>query len=238
MTTAGAPERRPGGLASEGTRFTVAVGVAVVGALPVPFLVLGSAVQTGADAFTAFIVGFMAGIDLMCATYIVLTVRAFRGVSTAELPDLVRPRPVALWIRILRGGDDGPAAAVQFAVIALFAAAVLPRLDQFVPEGRPRATLVVLAVAGVLLCWAVLTLSYAVHYARVHLGDGGLAFPGATGPTFGDYVYFAVAVSTTLGTTDVVVDGRRMRRVVTGHALLAFAFNTVILALVLSALAA
>ena len=54
----------------------------------------------------------------------------------------------------------------------------------------------------------------------------------------GDYVYFAVSVGTTPGTTDVQVDSRHMRRVVTAHALIAFAFNTVILALVLSALTA
>lgn len=53
---------------------------------------------------------------------------------------------------------------------------------------------------------------------------------------FADYFYFSLTVATTFGATDVDVMTTRMRRTVTGHAALAFLFNTVIIALLVTAL--
>ena len=44
-------------------------------------------------------------------------------------------------------------------------------------------------------------------------------------------------MATTFGTTDVDVTTTRLRRAVMGHAVLTFVFNTVIIALLVSALA-
>ena len=62
----------------------------------------------------------------------------------------------------------------------------------------------------------------------------GLDFPGSEEPSFTDYLYMSIAVQTTFGTTDVDVQTRVMRRVVLRHCVLAFGFNTVIVAILIS----
>ena len=102
--------------------------------------------------------------------------------------------------------------------------------------GRRPGRACVDALPGRTRCDGVLAVGFAVHYVRLDVRHSGLQFPGSEPPQFLDYLYFAVSVATTFGTTDVNVTDRLLRRTVTGQAVLAFAFNTVILALVLAAL--
>ena len=65
----------------------------------------------------------------------------------------------------------------------------------------------------------------------------GRADTGHVGDTTlrrGDYLYFAIAVQSTFGTTDVNVTTRDIRRTVMVHNCLAFVFNSVIIALIVS----
>lgn len=82
----------------------------------------------------------------------------------------------------------------------------------------------------------------AVAYLLADVREGGtaLGFPGEVGErrTFTDYPYFSLAVSSTFGPTDVQVRSTRTRRLVAGHGVTAFAFNTVILGAVVSMLVA
>lgn len=67
--------------------------------------------------------------------------------------------------------------------------------------------------------------------------DGGLAFPGGEAPDTLDFFYFSVVIGMTSQVSDVSVTGRRMRRLVTGHGMLSFAFNLVILAIAVNVFA-
>lgn len=102
---------------------------------------------------------------------------------------------------------------MQLAVLALAAAAVLPRVERFAPAATDRALLTVLIIVAVVVSWLVVTLSYAVHYARRDRAGGGMVFPGTDRGQFVDYLYFSISVATTFGTTDVEVTSSRMRRV-------------------------
>ena len=126
-------------------------------------------------------------------------------------------------------------------MVALGVAAwILPRSAQF--AGRGSEGLLMAAGAGVVLAaWAMVVVTYALHYAHQDSGRAQLDFPVRPGaeaqpPSFGDYAYFSIAVSTTFGTTDVTVTSTRMRRTVMGHTLVAFVFATVILGLLVSLL--
>ncbi|MEO8875996.1 MAG: DUF1345 domain-containing protein, partial [Polyangiaceae bacterium] len=65
-------------------------------------------------------------------------------------------------------------------------------------------------------------------------GVGGLVFPGKTEPRYFDFAYFAFTIGMCFQVSDVVVEGSQLRASVLGHALLAFVYNTTILALALN----
>lgn len=119
---------------------------------------------------------------------------------------------------------------------------------------------VVLAGGTILLSWFFAHLLFAVHYAHAFYGDvgaddddddheeasgagaeatvaGGLAFPGEDNPDYWDFLYFSFVVGMTCQVSDVQVTGRLMRRLTLGHGIIAFLFNTVILALSINLLA-
>jgi uncharacterized membrane protein len=64
---------------------------------------------------------------------------------------------------------------------------------------------------------------------------GGFSFPGEPPERFADFLYPSVVTSASFGTADVKVSTRAMRRKITGHAVLAFGFNTIVLALTFAA---
>jgi len=90
-------------------------------------------------------------------------------------------------------------------------------------------------VALTILCsWFVLNLIFAVHYAHDYYGGGsrrGLEFPGTGDPDYWDFLYFSVTIGAALQTSDVAVTSQRMRRLVLGHTIVAFLFNTTVIAL-------
>jgi hypothetical protein len=95
---------------------------------------------------------------------------------------------------------------------------------------------IALSAAVVTTAWLVTVASYAVHYARIVATVGGLTFPGPEGVVFWDCVYLAAQVQTTFSSSDVTVESTLTRRIVTGHTLVSFAFNTVIIALLIAVL--
>ena len=62
----------------------------------------------------------------------------------------------------------------------------------------------------------------------------GLAFPHEDAPDYGDFLYFSFTIGAASQTSDVTILSRRMRRLVLAHTILAFLFNTTILALAIN----
>jgi uncharacterized membrane protein len=98
------------------------------------------------------------------------------------------------------------------------------------------------AIASVPLGWATVHASAALHYSRLYYAqeeDGGsregLEFPCDEEPDVVDFLYFSFVLGMTAQTSDVEISGRRMRRSVLVHSIVAFFYNTVILALSVNA---
>lgn len=93
-----------------------------------------------------------------------------------------------------------------------------------------------LALGGVtVLCsWTLLHAFFTMHYAGSYYRGGGkepcLDFPGEGDPNYLDFLYFSYTVGCTSQTSDVGVTTRQARGVVLLHSILAFLFNTSILA--------
>jgi uncharacterized membrane protein len=98
-----------------------------------------------------------------------------------------------------------------------------------------------LALVGLtlLLSWLLMHATFALHYAHEYYdGDDepGLTFPEVQrNPTFEpdywDFLYFSVNLGAAAQTSDVLIVSRQMRRIVLGHTILSFLFNTTVLAL-------
>lgn len=103
----------------------------------------------------------------------------------------------------------------------------------------------VLLLIGAPLGWFVLHTISAFHYANLHYFDPpgaegpgkALVFPGADEPDLWDFVYFSFVIGMAAQVSDVQVAGRAMRRAVTAHSITSFFFNTVLIALVVNAVA-
>jgi uncharacterized membrane protein len=208
------------------------VGAAICGVVAAAFSVV-YAFTTGhgpSSVLTTYL-----GWDVFALVQIVLTAIAYTGATPQQLPLLVRGTGSRRRLSNLYLGGEGPGTAVTLAIVALVGAAVLPRVGGTNSAGGLAEGIVV--VAGVVLSWIVVVISYTVFYARQQVLHGGLEFPGgATEHAWTDYLYFALSVASTFGTTDVTVVSSRMRRAVLVHAAIAFVFNTVIIAMLVSAL--
>ena len=109
-------------------------------------------------------------------------------------------------------------------------------------HGLERAARVALAFTTVGVSWFTVQLIFALHYAheyydRPGLEPGGLLFPGDEAPDYWDFVHFAVVVGVAGQTADVAFCSKALRRVGTVHCVIAFTFNTVLLALTINLLA-
>ena len=107
-------------------------------------------------------------------------------------------------------------------------------------KGEPRYAHLTLAVLTIVTSWAFTQTMFALHYAHdyyasaVHGEHGGLDFPGESLPDYGDFLYFACVIGTSGQTADVSFISRKMRRTGTVHCVLAFFFNTTLLALTIN----
>jgi uncharacterized membrane protein len=97
-----------------------------------------------------------------------------------------------------------------------------------------------LAAVTLVSSWAFTQLMFAQHYAHDYYAAevkgcaGGLEFPGGHAPDYGDFIYFACVIGTSGQTADISFTSRSMRRTGAVHCVLAFFFNTTLLALTIN----
>jgi uncharacterized membrane protein len=96
-----------------------------------------------------------------------------------------------------------------------------------------------LAGATVALSWTFTHVVFTLHYANVYYkpdadGPGGLDFPGQRAPDYRDFLYYSFVIGCAAQTGDVATVTPAMRRLTLVHGIVAFAFNTAILALMIN----
>ncbi len=88
--------------------------------------------------------------------------------------------------------------------------------------------------------WLLIHTAFALHYAHVYYGSRGkegaapLEFPRQDAPVYTDFLYFSMVIGMTCQTADIAVASTRMRRLVMTQGLIAFVFNTMLLALTIN----
>ena len=107
-------------------------------------------------------------------------------------------------------------------------------------HGALKIAHIALAGVTVLSSWAFIQIMFALHYAHDYYAAAsrgrtpGLQFPDSEPPDYGDFFYFAAVIGTSGQTADVSFTSKPMRRIGSVHCILAYLFNTTVLALLIN----
>ena len=139
--------------------------------------------------------------------------------------------------------DDGKYAILGLTVIAAIASLVAIAFELAIVKdlhGWQRGAHVALAGLTVLSSWSFIQIMFTLHYAHdyymaaCHGHKPGLAFPDDEDPDYGDFFYFSAVIGTSGQTADVSFVTKPMRRIGSLHCILAYLFNTTVLALLIN----
>ncbi len=139
-----------------------------------------------------------------------------------------------------REQDDGAAVMLVLTVIAALtslAAIVLELAGIKSYSNASQAMHLLLAGATIACSWTFVHTAFALHYAHEFYlfadaeGRPPLQFPDAKEPVYWDFLYYAFVIGMTCQTADVCISSPRMRKLALLHGIVAFFFNTTLLAL-------
>ena len=131
--------------------------------------------------------------------------------------------------------DDGRFVILMVAAVGAFASigAIVFELG----ASHRGAVELALATATIVLSWAAVHTTFALHYAHAYYRGatpGGLQFPSGDKRDHADYwdfVYFSLVIGMTAQVSDVGITDKIIRRTATVHGIISFVYNTALLAL-------
>jgi uncharacterized membrane protein len=158
-------------------------------------------------------------------------------------------RPAQSMRRRARTSDEG-----KFFILVLTSLAAIAAIAAIIAHlavvkdlsGTIKGLHIGLAAATIVSAWFFIHLTYALHYAHEYFDEyfaepgrpaaerGGLAFPGTEHPDYYDFLYFSYVIGVACQTADVNISSPAMRRVALVHCVLAFFFNSAVLALTIN----
>jgi len=173
---------------------------------------------------------------LLCwnAAVLLYLLLAVRVVATSSI-DTLRQRAFRQ--------DEG-----QKTILLLTITAVLASLVAIVAElgaikaltGAEKMMHLGLAASTVASSWLFMHLMFAMHYAHDYYlssrrgEEPGLSFPQEPAPDYWDFLYFSAVIGTSGQTADVSFTSKSMRRTGLVHCVLAYFYNTTVLALTIN----
>ena len=194
-----------------------------------------------------FLVAFVFGLTIWVVTAAaevdqairaLVAVNGFFAIYLIQMARLTLVTSVDDLRRHAEADDEGSALILLLAV----AAVIVSVAALFMVLNRHSTTLSesLFALAAAPLGWTLLHMLVAFRYAHLYYSPGatiGLEFPYASKPEPGtwDFLYFSFTIGMTAQVSDVPVTTPRMRKVVLGHAVGSFFYNTIILALAVNA---
>lgn len=206
-----------------GNKFILFVAILIVGAALATLAVMWLVDDSLRDAGFK---GFMIGFDLAAAFFLLASARLLR----IDDPKVIREHAAA------NDANRSTLLVITVAISAAILGAVV--METVGGSGAPGAKTKLLIIATLGTAWLFGNTIYALHYAHLYYGppDGGLGFPGRKPPGYADFVYFAFTLGMTFQTSDVDIEAKHMRNVVTLHCLAAFVFNLGILGFTINVL--
>ncbi len=156
------------------------------------------------------------------------------------------PRLTVNRLKTSRERDDAPAYAILIVTLLAVVAAIGALFNALNRAHDPSMLEVALAFFSVIGGWLTIHTMFAMHYAHHYWRrvaeensapklQAGLDFPQCSEPAAYDFLYFAFVIGMTAQTSDVAITTTAMRRINLAHSLLAFFFNTVLVAAAVNA---
>lgn len=177
--------------------------------------------------------------------------RVTRGLVAGDVAGLTL-LAIAAWIILRADSDETRRRAAAFdpgrtlvwlvvlavSSVSLLAATFVLRHAKSLP-GDEGHLLTLLAIATAIISWLLTHTGFTLRYAHLYYrsgqdSEGGIGFPGDDKPDDLDFAYFAFTIGMCFQVSDSSITERVIRRTALLHALVSFAYNTGILALVLN----
>jgi uncharacterized membrane protein len=143
-----------------------------------------------------------------------------------------------------RAADEDPGRRVVYVIVVLTSLVSILAATALVGtvhdlEPGPKHVLAGLCLTAVVLAWALTHTAFTFRYAHLYYredaeGVGGVDFPGNHPPAYFDFAYFAFTVGMCFQVSDTCVSSAQIRRSVLLHAIISFAYNSILLAFVLN----
>lgn len=187
------------------------------------------------------IAGFVSSIFLKGQSHLLIgwdTGVGFYLVTTWAM--MIRSNVHQLRVRAARH-DEGEWTIILLSIAASLSSlvAIVAELMRAHADDPLRAWRVAAAALTILISWLFIHTIMAQHYAHDYYlreGNGpGLIFPDhIKEPDYWDFAYFSFTIGVAAQTADVAIATPRIRRVALAHSVLAFFFNTAILAMAIN----
>jgi len=143
-----------------------------------------------------------------------------------------------------RAGSEDPGRTLVYVMVVLASAVsltgatLLVRNPHTLPPELERAA-AALCLLTVALAWTMTHTAFTFRYAHLYYredreGVGGISLPGDLPPTYFDFAYFAFTIGMCFQVSDLCVTSHQIRRTVLLHAVISFAYNSIVLAFVLN----
>jgi len=197
-----------------------------------PAVRIGAALLVGAllgwllswDSVAAALLGGWAGAGLVFVAWTALVIVPMDPEETSE--HAVREEPTR--------GVAG--VIVLLAALASLAGVAVALVGGVVGDGDITIAAV---LAAVIVSWACVHTVFALHYARAYYSTpaGGIDFHQTEPPRYTDFTYLAITVGMSFAVSDTDLASSAMRRLAQVHALLAYLFGTVVVALLINLVA-
>lgn len=188
------------------------------------------------DVGAALVATFVVFYPLYALIYVAWSGTVYSRLGPEDLRRVAREEHQASrrWYQQISGANGTASATITAAVIAVAGTIGIA----LTPEFRGDVLYLVLGLCTVAGAWAVMVFSFAQSYLRLDaVGDTRqLTFPFPEAPRFGDYVTFTLLMSTMAATVAGRATTRAAWRLVRANVLVAFCFNSVLIAMMVSLL--
>ena len=165
--------------------------------------------------------------NIAISCYLVLTMRSLWHSDHAHILQRAQQQDASKWLILF----------LVFLTLVMCFIAIIVEVNLFAQSEFVRMGHFILSITTILCAWFFMHTIFAIHYAHDYYlalqqqQEGGLDFPKTSHPTYPDFLYFSYVIGTSAQTADVSISSQPMRVLNTLHIILAYSFNTTILAI-------